>query len=153
MTPPLPSRLCAALRRQKSAHRARCTSPGASDVDWRRPQMLSADSRLWAIAIELGQIAGAQFLRHVSAGETVSCHLPQVFVGNAKRSLDRGIVLVNVASEIRRIIRIDSDTEAGRVQLANIVRLHVGKHAQHNVGEWAKSQRRTLLGEHDNKNW
>jgi hypothetical protein len=58
----------------------------------------------WAIAVELGQIAGAQFLRHVSAGETVSCHLPQVFVGNAKRSLDRGIVLVNVAAEIRRII-------------------------------------------------
>jgi hypothetical protein len=58
----------------------------------------------WAIAVELGQIAGARFLRHVSAGETVSCHLPQVFVGNAKRSLDRGIVLVNVAAEIRRII-------------------------------------------------
>src|SRR5260370_16946101 len=91
-------------RRQKRARRARSTSPGASDVDWWRPQMLSADSRLWAIAIELGQIAGAQFLRHVSAGETVSCHLPQVFVSNPKRSMDCGVVLIDVAAEIRRII-------------------------------------------------
>ena len=39
------------------------------------------------------------------------------------------------------------------MQLANIVRLHIGKHAQHNVGAWANSQRRALLGEPAHKSW
>jgi hypothetical protein len=122
-------------------------------VDWWRPQTLSADSRLRAAAIELGQVSGAQFLGHVSGGKTVACHLPQVFVGNPKRSLDRGVVLVDVATEIRRIIRIDGDANAARVQLANVVRLHVGKHTQRNVGAGTNSQRRTLLGEPAHKIW